>query len=124
VVCPRCAERATARPAGDDGARRLSCPSCGLAKETMGDTSTWGGPVDPWFGEPLWLRAEFRGQPLWAYNARHLAELRAYVAAAHRERTPAQGAAMSMLEKLPSWMTSAKHRDDLVAALEKMATRA
>lgn len=124
VVCPRCTERATVGRAGNGAAWRLSCRSCGFAKETVGDTSTWGAPVDPWFGEPLWLQAEFRGHTVWAYNGRHLGELRDYVAATHRERRPTAGAAMSMLEKLPAWMTSAKHRDDLVAAIERIATRA
>jgi hypothetical protein len=124
VVCPRCSERAVVRRVEALPARRLSCAHCGLARESDGATSSWGAPVDPWFGVPLWLTADFRGHVVWAYNGRHLSELWDYVAATHRERQPTAGAAMSMLERLPAWMTSAKHREELVAALERLATRA
>jgi hypothetical protein len=121
VVCPRCAARAVVRPSGS--ARRLTCSSCGLARETSGKTSTWGEPVDPWFLRPLWLQAELLGHTVWAFNDRHLDALRAHVAAGLRERTPSRGAAMSMLEKLPAWMTSAKNRDDVVGVLDGLSER-
>jgi len=120
VVCPRCASRAVVRRL-DEAACRLTCPGCGLARAAAPTTSSWGGPVDPWFGEQLWLQTDVTGHRLWAYNDRHLAELRRYVAATHRERTPTRGAAMSMVEKLPAWLTSAKNRDDVVAALDQLA---
>jgi hypothetical protein len=72
----------------------------------------------------LWLRAEFRGHTVWAFNHRHLHALRSYVVADLRERTPRQGAATSMVEKLPGWMTSAKNRDDVVAVLDRLGERA
>jgi hypothetical protein len=121
VVCPRCSERAVVRRVGTGPARRLSCAHCGLARDNDGTTSTWGEPVDPWFGAPLWLRAYLRGHALWAYNTAHLAELRAFVAAGQRERVPSGGTPMSMLEKLPSWMTSAKNRDDVLRVLDRLA---
>jgi hypothetical protein len=31
---------------------------------------------------------------------------------------------MSMLEKLPAWMTSAKNRDDVLAVLDRLSERA
>jgi predicted RNA-binding Zn-ribbon protein involved in translation (DUF1610 family) len=125
VACPRCAQRAVVRRVSAGApARRLSCPGCGLSKETAGNTSSWGGPFDPWFALPLWLQAGFRGHTAWAYNPRHLGELRDCVAATHRERKPAANPSMSMVEKLPSWMTSAKNRDDLVAILDRMSTGA
>jgi hypothetical protein len=123
VVCPRCSSRAVVRRHAASG-RRLTCPGCGLARETLGTTSTWGGPVDPWFGVPLWLKADFRGHTMWAFNAGHLKDLHDFVAAGLRERTPTNGAAMSMLEKLPDWMTSAKNRDEIVAALDWLTERA
>jgi len=121
VVCPRCSERAVVRRVGSGPARRLSCARCGMARDNDGTTSSWGEPVDPWFGALLWLWADVRGHSLWAFNPAHLAELRAYVAAGQRERVPAAGAPMSMLEKLPGWMTSAKNRDDVVRALDRLA---
>jgi hypothetical protein len=121
VVCSRCSGRAVVRELGAGPARRLGCAHCGLARVNDGSTSTWGEPVDPWFGAPLWLTAEFRGHTVWAFNVDHLQALRDFVAADLRERVPTSGAAMSMLEKLPGWMTSAKNRDDVVAALDRLA---
>jgi len=121
VECPCCNERAVVRPIDGGPRRRLTCPQCGLSKEADGATSSWGAPVDPWFGAPLWLRADFRGQTVWAYNPAHLARLREFVAATQRERTPKQGAAMSMLDKLPGWMTSAGNREGLVRVLDRLA---
>jgi hypothetical protein len=123
VVCPRCSSRAVVR-AVDAPARRLSCPHCALTRDCAGTASTWGEPVDPWFGLPLWLRADFRGHTVWAFNPGHLKVVRDFVTAGLRERTPTEGAAMSMLEKLPDWMTSAKNRDDLVAVLDRLANSA
>jgi hypothetical protein len=122
VVCPRCSGRAVVRRQGEAG-RRLTCPQCGLAREESGTTSRWGEPVDPWFGERLWLRADFRGHTVWAFNQAHLRELRNHVSASRRQRTPARGAPMSMVEKLPGWLTSAKHRDDVVAVLDRLGGR-
>jgi hypothetical protein len=122
VVCPRCSERAVVRR-GDGTDRRLTCSHCALARDCPATTSTWGEPVDPWFGEPLWLRADFREHTVWAFNPGHLKVLRDFVAADLRERTPTEGAVLSMLEKLPDWMTSAKNRADVLAVLDRLADR-
>jgi len=121
VVCPSCSSRAAVLPVF--AGRRLTCSSCGLARETSGTTSVWGEPVDPWFHAPLWLRADVRGHTLWAFNDRHLDALRSYIAAGLGERTPRPGAPTSMLEKLPDWMTSAKNRDDVLAVLDRLGER-
>jgi hypothetical protein len=121
VVCPRCSQRAVVRLQDAGPARRLTCPHCGLARESDGTTSSWGGPADPWFGVALWLTADFRGHMVWAFNSAHAKVLRDFVAADLRERTPAPGAAMSMLEKLPDWMTSAKNRDELTKVLDDLS---
>jgi hypothetical protein len=123
VVCPRCAERAVVRRVADGPGRRLTCLRCGLARDSAGTTSTWGVPADPWFGAPLWLQAEFRGHTVWAFNAGHLEVLRDFVGSTHRERTPSRGAAMSMVDKLPGWMTAAEHRDAVVSLLDRLASR-
>jgi hypothetical protein len=77
--------------------------------------------VDPWFEQPLWLQAPFRGEVLWAFNLRHLDELRAYVAAQHREH--GTGTTRSTFARLPAWMTSAKNRAGVLAALDELAQR-
>ena len=120
VVCPRCETMAHVRGEGL-GPRRLTCTGCGLTRESSGTRTLWGEPVDPWFELPLWLRAQVRGHVLWAFNQRHVAELRAYVAARHREH--GTGTTRSTLARLPRWMTSAKNRDDVLAALDDLARK-
>lgn len=116
VVCPRCAKRAHVLGEGM-GPRRLTCTHCGLVRESGKDT-VWGEPVDPWFREPLWLQAPFRGEVVWAFNERHLAELRAHVAADLREH--GTGTTRSTFARLPAWLTSAKNRDEVLAVLDKL----
>jgi hypothetical protein len=76
---------------------------------------------DPYFGLPLWLVADCRGHALWAYNTEHLDLLESFVSARVREpgrRLPA--ARSSLIEKLPSWMKQAKHRDDILRAIARL----
>ncbi|GAA0252060.1 TFIIB-type zinc ribbon-containing protein [Cryptosporangium japonicum] len=134
VVCPRCGGCAVSRPLPGDAPalvrpRRLTCPGCGR-------TASWGaggdgphrggvvvgGDVDPHFRLPLWLRDSCcGGHVLWAWNAEHLDVLEDYVAARRRERgTVAAGGRTSMLEKLPTWMKTAKNRDELGRTLRRL----
>ncbi len=80
--CPGCAGAArVVRVPGDEGpggrrpfaTRRLVCGGCGASRKCDGTRLTFprgaAGPVtDPYFGRPLWLRAETRHGTLWAYN--------------------------------------------------------
>jgi len=118
VVCPRCEEMAHVRGEGL-GPRRLTCTRCGLMRES-GTKTLWGEPVDPWFQQPLWLQAPFRGHVVWAFNERHLAELRAHIAPQHREHGP--GTTRSTFARLPAWLTSAKNRADVLALLDGLST--
>jgi hypothetical protein len=81
----------------------------------------WGGPVDPFFGLPLWLPAECCGHLLWAFNPAHLDLLEGYVAVRLRERGRAPGT-MSLLERLPAWLKSAKHRDEILREIGRLRT--
>lgn len=99
--------------------RRLHCPACGLAKDGFPSVLRFGGPVDPYFQLPLWLQADCRGRLLWAYNAEHLDLLASYVAARLREHGPVLGS-MSMVERLPAWLKSAKNRDEILRATRRM----
>ena len=79
----------------------------------------FGGPDDPFFGLPLWLRVDCCGHVLWAYNRDHLDLIEAYVSARLRKRgMPPHG--MSMVEQLPAWMKDAKHRDDILSGIRKL----
>ncbi len=99
--------------------RRLRCHACGLSKDSYPSERLLGGPVDPYFRLPLWLQADCRGKLLWAYNAEHLDLLESYVAARLRERTAAPGT-MSMLARLPAWLKSAKNRDEILRAIQRL----
>ncbi|GAB2817204.1 hypothetical protein GCM10022221_13780 [Actinocorallia aurea] len=116
VGCPGCGGCAVV----SIGGRRLTCPGCAAVKEAPGRTLVYGAPVDPCFRLGLWLRADFRGELLWAYNARHLGVLEAYVGARLRERGTPRSSPMSMVERLPAWIKSARNRDALVRELAGM----
>jgi hypothetical protein len=134
VRCPACHGQASVIPDAtitDDFEsrfyRRLSCLRCG-------HTDSWTaprdgnaritpepyGPDDPYFGLPLWLRADCcGGHVLWAYNAEHLNLLEAYLTARLRERGDYPGT-MSLVERLPAWLKSAKHRDEALRAIRRL----
>lgn len=75
-------------------------------------------PVDPFFGLPLWLQTPCCGQTLWALNVEHLDVLEGYVAARLREKKP--NTAYTMLEILPRWMKTARHRDEVLRAITRL----
>lgn len=60
---------------------------------------------------------------LWAFNERHLLVLRDHVAATLRERSTGDLAATSMFERLPAWITSAKHRAEVLRTIERLKSR-
>ncbi|WP_225860809.1 MULTISPECIES: hypothetical protein [Streptomyces] len=80
-----------------------------------------GSPVDPYFQRPLWLRASCCGNTLWAYNLRHLDLLEAYVQAKLRERGElAPGAPTSLVERLPTWLKTAKNRTEILRTIKRL----
>ena len=150
VHCPRCARHASIQryptPHPDAvaswsdrvfGARRLVCRTCG-------HVATWphGRPEvrwhtdgrDPFFGLPLWLRASCCGSTLWADNGDQLRVLRRWIGATHRERgssPPANVGARgdpweseTWLERLPGWVTSRKHRGEVIRTIDGLLRRA
>lgn len=130
VRCPTCGECATVlahlgapefRAGGGRrvARRRLRCRACGLAEDAFPVTPVFGEPADPYFRQPLWLQADCRGHLLWAYNAGHLDLLESYVAARLRERGPIPGT-MSLVERLPAWLKSAKNRADVLRLIRRL----
>jgi hypothetical protein len=118
VVCPRCEEQAACVPQPTE-LRRLVCPGCGLAPARTSGSTRWGGPVDPFFGLPLWLRAGCcGGHVLWAYNRTHLDLLERHVAVDLRERGDRPG--HTVLTRLPAWITAAKHRDEVLRTIRRL----
>jgi hypothetical protein len=103
----------------------LTCSHCGLAKEEH-DRKGYDGrllPADLWTGLELWLVGDFRGHRVWAYNARHLEQMRDYVAASIRERGNGPRCGPSMIETLPGWMKEAGNRTGLLREFGRMAAR-
>jgi len=79
-----------------------------------------GLPSDPYYNLPLWMHLELKGNVLWAYNYRHLDYLKSYVSAGLRERKPHGVYWMTMLERLPDWMKSAKNREAVLKGFDKL----
>jgi len=125
VECPRCRRQASIRTcngAPGPGSWRSTCFQCGLTKE-QNQQRACAGQVDPWFGLPLWLVGEYRGHRIWAYNRRHLEQMRRYVAATLRERGHGPRCGKSMIEALPGWMKQARNRAGLLREFDRMAAR-
>ncbi|GAA1587804.1 hypothetical protein GCM10009678_82790 [Actinomadura kijaniata] len=132
VHCPRCDECAIVMNHLDAAAHmqavlvppdtappefgcRLRCPNCGLFKDEQRVLRRpWR---DPHAGFVLWLRAACRGRTLWAYNLDHLALLESYIAARLHESGPDPD---GMLPRLPGWLISAKHRDEVLRAARRL----
>lgn len=132
VRCPRCAGRASilSDPQSVDWLhRRLVCPGCAHMDAWEAPRSTthpngrlvpeFSGPHDPYFGLPLWLSIDCRGQVLWAYNVEHLDLLEAYVSGRLRERGQYLGS-MSLVERLPAWIKEGKHRADVLRGIGRL----
>ena len=98
--------------------RRLVCLNCLHRDQWKGTQILTGASVDWYFRLPLWLQISCCGEVLWAYNEKHLEMLENYVAAKLRERT-VKGRS-SFLSKLPKWIKSAKNRDEILKAIEKL----
>ena len=103
----------------------VRCTNCGETEsyEPRNIEQQWlykndGAPSDNYFGLPLWLTRNFRGNNLWAYNYKHLDYLKQYIAADLREKNGRLG--WTMVEKLPDWMKSAKNRDKLSKLISEL----
>ncbi|MBK6821830.1 MAG: hypothetical protein IPG87_02125 [Saprospiraceae bacterium] len=71
---------------------------------------------------PLWYSGSVKGELIWAYNQKHLLEIENYVRATLRERTTDRFK-MTMVEKLPDFIKSAKNREEVLKTLEKMQNK-
>ncbi|PRX98842.1 hypothetical protein [Allonocardiopsis opalescens] len=97
---------------------RAECPGCHrttVLAVALSNVVRPADPVDRLFGLPLWLQTPCAGHVLWAVNRRHLDYLDAYLTARHRDI-----ATLSLGDRLPRWMTSAKNRDAVGRALTRL----
>lgn len=144
VKCPECDECARVKVDRETESFRVrfGCAHCGCLKSwipksravyhgrrvsSFGEGECWvGGPVDWYFHFPLWLQGNSCGELLWAYNGEHLAWLKGFVAAKHRERSRDEKWGWSnqeMASRLPLWIKSAHNREKVlstIARLERM----
>ncbi|MFG2343930.1 hypothetical protein [Streptomyces phaeochromogenes] len=135
VRCPKCAgiaHVAPVTPVAEDAVpsvftrRRLVCRACGRSRDAAGGGFCLfrgrGEAADPYFGLPLWLQTEMRHGWLWAYNPEHLELIRKFVQAPLRERAPwdAQVKKMTLVARLPTWIKSAKNRDEVLRAIDRI----
>lgn len=103
----------------------LPCPACGTTRtyepthEVITHRYNELKPAhDPIFHLPLWLQANVKGNVFWAYNRKHLQEIKRYVNAKLRERTTSIG--MTMVERLPQFIKEAKNREALLKTIERL----
>lgn len=132
VRCPRCDKCARVvlkepPPQGSGYAdmvfapRRLVCPSCGYTGEWQGkEVGATEIATDFYFHLPLWIQTTCCSETLWAFNARHLDFLEAYVSAELRE---GQGHG-TVASKLPRWLMSAKNRNEVLRCIGRLRERA
>jgi len=142
VACPRCGRQAVVRPSAGAVPPRLTCTSCGVAREWHSEAKgvlvshasrTWpegqfaiGDGADPYFHLPLWLRADCGGNLLWAFNPRHLRAIRDYVAAADRSLPPGPAGGpvnTTLASRLPRWMKLARNRALVLHTIEQIEAR-
>lgn len=130
VVCPKCngMAKVVPVPVGSEkinsklfAPRNLICLSCVYRNSWQGGEVGIGASVDWYFRLPLWLQISCCGKTLWAYNEKHLDFLANYVGAKLRERTPNTN--KSLASRLPQWIKSAKNRDEILKAIEKLRTK-
>lgn len=134
VRCPSCSHKARVAPVSTETSderpvftpRRVSCLSCGYFgdRPAVSQWTIYRDGRDPYFGLRLWFTADCVGHVLWAYNVPHLDLLESFVSATRRERGLRPPAARSSLvERLPSWMKQAKHRDEILKAIERLRSK-
>ena len=138
VVCPQCEKRAIVHTGDFSDFKKneyeikIVCPACGHNKtlenisprenpqQKQGNVLIFGVPIDPFFHLPVWFQSDFSGETLWAYNLEHLDFLALHVGAKLRERNTSPRMSRSIGSRLPRWMTSAKNREAVLKAIEKL----
>jgi len=125
--CPKCGhrnERKVHLPPGGTTEVALRCP-CGASHRVSVTAPFYvsASPgLDPFFGLPLWLQTNVRGNLLWVWNEAHLDEIDRFVGAMLRERSPLAGNA-SMASRLPAWMKRANAREPMRKGLQRLRDR-
>ncbi|WP_201377334.1 hypothetical protein [Ktedonobacter sp. SOSP1-52] len=143
VCCPKCHKRAQVRrisldeemllvdDTSRDGSwhlrrsfspRKISCLHCSYTRIWEGKARGARGQYDWYFGLPLWLQTPCCGEILWAFNEEHLSFLERYITAKQRLKFSAEGQIRNatMASRLPSWIKSAKNRDEVLKGIARL----
>ena len=103
----------------------IPCPHCGITRtfhpkheKVLMNYNSRGDICDPVFNLPLWFQINVKGKLLWAYNRKHLNDIRMYVFAKLRERTTPHFT--TMVEMLPNFIKIAKNREDILKAINRL----
>jgi hypothetical protein len=129
VVCPKCQKMAKVVPESLSekpntqlfSPRKFICLNCPYRDVWNGKQILTGANVDWYFRLSLWLQISCCNETFWAYNFKHLEIIEQYVSAKLRERT--KKGRNSFLSKLPTWLKSAKNRDEILRAIEKLKSK-
>lgn len=129
IRCPRCRQcaelvcRTSRQPSRKlPVPRQLSCRHCGYTTAYESSTFDMACHTGDWPRRlPLWLQVPCCGKVLWAFNDKHLLFLERFVASELRERArDGRYSNHSMSSRLPKWMQSAKHRDEVMRGLQRL----
>jgi len=138
VKCPKCSKKALVKaseviknhPFIDEV--RATCTHCGFSdtirsisrrkdpKQKKGNVLIYGSPVDPYFHFDLWYCIPYKNFTFWAYNEDHLQLIGHHVSALLRERNGYPHQVRSIGARLPRWMTSGKHRKEILQLIQKL----
>lgn len=110
----------------------VQCPHCGypmsgkIHKTTRNYLSYTGEIKDghePYFGFELWFLTSFRSKTIWAINREHLAYMIEYLRADLREKSNEDMSMKSQADHLPTFMKTAKNRDEIVKKLKELQNK-
>ena len=104
VACPSCNKPV------DYHREKFSCIHCGHIRPYLSSSENL-----------LFLQIDCCGHTLRAFNLKHLDFIEQYIGAALRERTP--NINKSLISRLPQWMKSAKHREEILKGIQKLKKR-
>ena len=99
------------------------CPQCKSENEVLlkfTRTEPIDHAIDPFFGLELALKEDTRHGTVWAYGAKHLEQLKLYIAAQLRESS---GTKWSYFTRLPQLLKSSKNRELGLKAISKLECR-
>lgn len=121
VRCNSCSHLALMSPDWESRVGTSRCGDCGTVSKTKFPQIEGVVIIEKL---PLWLKGRFRSHVLWALNGDHLEYLEHVLTSKLRERPVIGGRRSSyttvMPYNLPSWLLSAKNREDLLRLIKKL----